>query len=148
MVQVTTTPGTIPRMIKIIRIRKRRLLKKLFLFFTFSTPFSFNMQFPACALFVRKTLFCLSNPYHLITEKIVFHLFFLKMGTKRTVGVVNPNLNRRHISLSFSQLLADFCRNIIPALFFLRQINFIFYSSIFFYHLNHICPTVIITIGK
>jgi len=46
------------------------------------------MQFPACALFVRKTLFCLSNPYHLITEKIVFHLFFLKMGTKRTVGVV------------------------------------------------------------
>ena len=73
-------------MIKIIRIRKRRLLKKLFLFFTFSTPFSFNMQFPACALFVRKTLFCLSNPYHLITEKIVFHLFFLKMGTKRTVG--------------------------------------------------------------
>ena len=43
-------------MIKIIRIRKRRLLKKFFLFFTFSTPFSSVMQFDACFLSVRKTV--------------------------------------------------------------------------------------------
>ena len=43
-------------MIRMIRIRKRRLLKKFFLFFTFSTPFSSVMQFDACFLSVRKTV--------------------------------------------------------------------------------------------
>ena len=43
-------------MIRMIRIRKRRLLKKFFLFFTFSTPFSSVMQFDACFLSVRKTI--------------------------------------------------------------------------------------------
>ena len=43
-------------MTRMIRIRKRRLLKKFFLFFTFSTPFSSVMQFDACFLSVRKTV--------------------------------------------------------------------------------------------
>ena len=43
-------------MIRMIRIRKRRLLKKFFLFFTFSTPFSSVMQFDACFLSVCKTV--------------------------------------------------------------------------------------------
>lgn len=53
-------------MIRIIRIRKRRLLKKLFLFFIFSTPFSFCMHFCPYILYPQNTFFPeLISSYHI-----------------------------------------------------------------------------------
>ena len=162
-------PGTIPRMIRMIRIRKRRLLKKFFLFFTFSTPFSSVMQFDACFLSVRKTVivyriliilsqknglfyilaksnlfFAAINAQDISQEilpqslfyyirsllllrtdmtyssytatvltKFTFHdfssLFFLKMGTKRTVGGVKCQPLSFVLKLFLPKIIIIFC---------------------------------------
>ena len=83
-------------MIRMIRIRKRRLLKKFFLFFTFPTPISSVMQFDACFLSVCKTvivyriLIILSQKNGLFYILVKSNLFFAAINVQDISQEVLP----------------------------------------------------------